>query len=81
MWWFARYMSDYYSGYYWRATPYDSFDFEDRTSDIELRNRAITRIRTPGKVRIRDITILLKDALVTLIGTILTNIQIFAEVI
>jgi hypothetical protein len=74
-------MGEYYNGYYWGATPYDSFDFEDRTADIELRNRALTRIRTLGKARIRDITILLKDALVTLIGTILTNIQILAEVI
>ena len=74
-------MSDYHNGYYWGATPYDSFDSEDRTDYIELRNRVITRIRTLGKARIKDITILLKDILVTLIGTILTNIQILAEVV
>jgi hypothetical protein len=74
-------MSDYHGVHYWKATPYDSFDFEDRTSNIELRNRVITRIRAMGKAQIRNITILLKYVLGTLIGTVLTNIEILAEVI
>lgn len=72
-------MSDYHGVHYWKATPYDSFDFEDRTSSIELRNRVIIRIRVMGKARIRNITILLKYVLGTLIGTVLTNIEILAE--
>jgi hypothetical protein len=74
-------MSDYHGVLYWKATPYDSFDFEDRTSSIELRNRVITRIRAMGKARIRNITFLLKYVIGTLIGTVLTNIEILAEVI
>jgi hypothetical protein len=72
-------MSDYDGVHYWKATSYDSFDFEDRTSNIKLRNRAITRIRVMCNARIRNITILLKYVLGTLIGAVLTNIEILAE--
>jgi osmotically-inducible protein OsmY len=63
-------MSDYYSGYYWGLNPYDSSDLDGRITDIELRNKVITRIRMIDKAR-RDLTISVKDAVVTLRGTVM----------
>jgi osmotically-inducible protein OsmY len=65
-------MSNYYSGYYWGLNPYDSSDLEGRVSDIELRNEMIARIRTMDKARTMNMTILVKDAIVTLRGTVMT---------
>lgn len=74
-------MSDNYIGHYWGSNPYELSDLEDKTSIIKLRNKVITRIRSIDKALISDIPILVKDAIVTLIGTVLTNIQLLAEVI
>jgi osmotically-inducible protein OsmY len=63
-------MSNHYSGYYWGMNPYDSSDLQGRIADVDLESKVSTRIRTMNKDRIKDMTISVKNAIVTLKGTV-----------
>jgi BON domain-containing protein len=67
-----RYLSDYYSGYYWGNNPYSSFGLDGKINDAELRDKVIDRIKTIPKSEIHKIEISVKNSIVTLNGDVLT---------
>jgi hypothetical protein len=66
-------MNDYYSGYYWGMNPYDSLGLQGRMTDIDLRKKVVKKIMImTDKIRIKNMTISVKYAIVTLGGTVET---------